>query len=303
MTDAIRPSWVEKPTLAGKAAKAVVLVLVTGLVLLPFYLVVLTSVSSREAVEKANGIVFLPSGFSLDAYRDVLSTGTVSRALLVSVGITAVGTALSLAITALAAYGLSRPGSLWHRPILFLVLVTFLFAPGIIPTYLTVQSLGLLNTYGSLILPGAVAAFHLMVLRTFFMGIPREVIDSARVDGASEFRIFFSIVAPLSKAVLAVIALFYGVGYWNAFFNAMLYLNDNNMWPLQLVLRVYVLQGSPLPGMGTSSAAANALANAPAPMASVKMAVVVLAILPILFVYPFVQRHFSKAVITGAIKG
>lgn len=302
-TRAERPSWAERPTVIGRIAKFLVLTAVTLAALIPIYVVTLTSLSSRQAIDASGGVVFVPAGFSLSAYAEVLSSGVVIRALLVSTGVTVIGTAISLVTTAMAAYGLSRPGSFGHRPVLFLVLLTFLFAPGIIPSYLTLQALGMLNTYSSLILPGAVAAFQLIVLRTFFMQVPNEILDSARVDGASDFRVFFSIIVPLSGAVLAVIALFYGVGYWNAFFNAMLYLNDTEKYPLQVILRVYVLQGSPLPGAAGSATAVNAASNVPAAAASVKMAIVVIALLPIVMIYPLVQRHFGKVVITGAVKG
>ena len=141
-------------------------------------------------------------------------------------------------------------------------------------------------------------------MRSFIMNsIPQELIDSAHLDGASDFRILREIVLPLSKAVTAVIALFYGVGYWNAFFNALIYLNDNAKWPLQLVLRNYVLQGQPIPGVSAvQQAQANTLVGA-APTLAVKMAVVTLAVVPVVIVYPFVQRHFTKGVIIGAVKG
>ncbi len=301
-----RPAWLEKPTRTGRVAKAVVLTAIVAAVLLPFYVVTLTSLSDRRTVTESGGLVMVPGGISVDAYQEILSGGVVTRALLVSMGITLVGTALSTTLSVLAAYGLSRPGSLGHRPLLVLVLITFLFGPGIIPSYLMVRSLGLIDTYAALILPGAVAAFHVVVLRSFFMQLPHELLDSARIDGAGEFRILSRIVMPLSKGVIAVIALFYAVGYWNAFFTALLYLNDNAKWPLQLVLRTYVLQGSPLPitgGEAERAAAANAVAEAPPPALSIQMAVVVLAILPIVFIYPLVQRHFVKGVIIGAVKG
>ncbi len=165
-------------------------------------------------------------------------------------------------MTVLAAYGLSRPGSLLHRPLLFFVLVTFLIGPGIIPSYLLVSSLGLTDTYAALILPMAINAFNLVVMRTFFMNIPGELIDSARVDGASDFTILRRIVMPLSKAVIAVVGLFYAVGYWNNFFQAMLYVSDAKKWPVQLVLRQYVVQGSPLPtGVGGVPASSEVLGD------------------------------------------
>jgi putative aldouronate transport system permease protein len=304
MSAATRPIWMERPTPAGRVLKALVLAFVVLVVLFPLYVVVLTSVSTQSAVADAGGLVLVPHGITFGAYTDLFSGGTVTRSALVSTGVTAVGTLLSVTITVMAAYGLSRPNSFGHRPLLFVILLTFLFGPGIIPTYLLVQSLGLIDNLASLILPGALAAFNVVVMRSFFMNsIPQDLIDSARLDGASEFRILREIVLPLSKAVTAVIALFYGVSYWNAFFNALLYLNDNAKWPLQLVLRAYVLQGQPIPGVSAvQQAQANSLTGA-APTLAVKMAVITLAVIPIVIVYPFVQRHFTKGVIIGAVKG
>jgi putative aldouronate transport system permease protein len=304
MSVGVRPIWMEEPTPAGKALKGIAVAIVLLAILFPLYVVVLTSISTESSVAAAGGLVIVPHGITFGAYTNLFSGGVVTRSVIVSTGITIAGTLLSVSVTVMAAYGLSRPNSFAHRPLLFVILLTFLFGPGIIPTYLLVQSLGLLDSYASLILPGAVAAFNVVVVRSFFMNsIPQDLIDSARLDGASEFRILWNIVLPLSKAVTAVIALFYGVGYWNAFFNALLYLNDNAKWPLQLVLRAYVLQGQPIPGVNSvQQAAANSLTGA-APTLAIKMAVITLAIVPVLVVYPFVQRHFTKGVIIGAVKG
>ncbi|MER5619885.1 carbohydrate ABC transporter permease [Streptosporangium sp. NPDC002544] len=295
------PPWAERPSRVGALLKGLLLTLIVVGVLFPIYMVVLTSLSTQEAVTEAGGLVTVPSGLSFAAYQELFAGGVVTRSVLVSLGVTLVGTAISLTVTVLAAYGLSRPGSLLHRPMLFLILLTFLFGPGLIPNYLLVSSLGLIDTYWSLILPGAVTAFNLVVMRAFFMNIPDEVTDSARIDGANEFRILRTIVLPMSKGVTAVIGLFYAVGYWNSFFNAVLYLNDNAKWPLQVVLRQYVLQGQSLivgqSGVGTLPG------QSLPPSLAIQMAIVVIALLPVLFVYPFVQRHFTKGVIIGAIKG
>ncbi|QHT54971.1 carbohydrate ABC transporter permease [Cellulomonas sp. H30R-01] len=296
-----RPVWEERPTPVGLALKGLVLTLVALAVLFPLWTVLLTSFSTQAETLRVGGLVTVPGELTLNAYRQILSGGVVSRAALVSVGITAVGTVISTIVSVLAAYGLSRPGSVLHRPILFVFLVTMFFGAGLIPTYLLVSSLGLINSYWSLILPGAVSAFNVLILRSFFMGIDQSILDAARIDGAGDWRVLGRIVLPMSKAAVAVVALFYGVGYWNAFFNAMLYINDNAKWPLQLVLRSYVLQGVSLPGGGTTGqvdAATGVVSGLP-----VQMAVMVLAIVPILLVYPFVQRHFTKGVIFGAIKG
>jgi putative aldouronate transport system permease protein len=299
-----RPIWEEPPTPLGKVTKALVLTLVVLAVAFPLYVVVVTSLSSQQAVDAAGGLVVVPHSITPAAYLQIFSGGVVTRAVAVSSFITAAGTALSLTVTALAAYGLSRPGSVAHRPLLFVVLLTFLFGPGIIPSYLVVKSLGMIDSYSSLIIPTAINAFNLVVIRAFFMNIPGELIDSARIDGAGEFAILRRIVLPLSKAVLAVVGLFYAVGYWNAFFNAMLYINTTEKWPLQLVLRLYVVESAPLPSGGGDSALQSSVAGmAPAPTLALKMAVIVIAALPALLIYPFVQRHFTKGVIVGAIKG
>ncbi|SDD66858.1 carbohydrate ABC transporter permease [Auraticoccus monumenti] len=294
-----RPVWEEPPSPLGLGLKGLVLVLVVLAVAFPLYTVVLTSFSTQAETLRTGGLVVVPGELTVEAYRQILGGGVVTRAAVVSVGITAVGTALSMVVSVMAAYGLSRPGSLLHTPLLFVFLVTMFFGAGLIPTYLLVSGLGLIDSYWALILPGAVSAFNILILRNFFMGIEGAILDAARIDGASEWRILLQVVIPLSGAVLAVVALFYGVGYFNAFFNAVLYINDNAKWPLQLVLRSYVLQGVALPGGGdTSGAVSGAVAGLP-----IKMAVVVLAVVPILMVYPFVQRHFTKGVIFGAIKG
>lgn len=298
-----RAVWEEEPTAVGRVGKPVVLALIALAVAFPLYVVVVTSLSTTAAVTKAGGLVVVPRDLTIAAYVQLLSGGVVTRALVISVLITLIGTAFSLWVTVLAAYGLSRPGSLFHRPLLFVVLLTFLFGPGIIPSYLLVNSLGLIDSYASLILPTAVSAFNLIVMRAFFMAIPAELIDSARIDGAGEFAILRRIVMPLSKAVVAVVGLFYAVGYWNAFFNALLYLNDNNKWPLQMVLRTYIVEQQALPTGAGGVASGVGLGLAPAPGLAIKMAIVVIAIVPVLLVYPFIQRHFTKGVIIGAVKG
>lgn len=295
-----RPVWEERPTRLGAAGKFLVLAFVVLAVLFPLYTVVLTSFSTTAETTRVGGLVILPGELTLNAYKVILSGGVVTRAALVSTGVTAVGTVLSLIVSVMAAYGLSRPRSFGHRPILFVFLMTMFFGAGIIPSYLLVSSLGLIDSYWALILPGVVSAFNVLILRNFFMGIDQAIIDAARVDGAGDWRILAQIVLPMSKAAVAVVALFYGVGYWNSFFNAILYINDNAKWPLQLVLRSYVLQGVTLPGSGTgpTTVATGAVTGLP-----IQMAIMVLAVVPVLMVYPLVQRHFTKGVIFGAIKG
>ncbi|HLT12127.1 MAG TPA: carbohydrate ABC transporter permease [Micromonosporaceae bacterium] len=285
----------------GLVAKGAVLTLIVLAVLFPMWSVVVTSLSSRQTINEAGGMVVVPKGFDPSAYITIFSGGQVARAVWVSVIVTAVGTAFSLTLTVLAAYGLSRPGSVGHRPLLFLFLLTFLIYPGLVPSYLVVTGLGLKNTIWALIFAGAISAFNLVVIRAFFMNIPAELIDSARIDGAGEFRILTRIMIPLSKAVIAVIGLFYAVGYWNIYFNALLYIDDNDMWPIQRVLQSYILAGQ-APSVTGAPVNLPGITATP-PTLAVKMAVVVVTVIPAVIVYPFVQRHFTKGVITGAIKG
>lgn len=288
----------ERPTPVGGGLKAVILIIIVLLVVLPFMSLIATSLATQKEISESGGLVLIPLHPTLESYKTVLGGGVVTRAVLVSVGVTVIGTALSMLATVTLAYSLSRPGVVAAKPVLLIALVTLLFTPGIIPNYLLIKQLGLLNNYASLILPLLIGTFNMIVLRSFFMNIPQDLIDSARIDGASDLTILTRIVLPLSKAVMAVIALFYAVGYWNAFFQALLYLNDSSMWPLQLVLRLYVLQGAPLPGSSIASEA-----GVPPPPESIQMAVVVIATVPILLVYPFLQKYFTRGVLTGAVKG
>jgi ABC-type glycerol-3-phosphate transport system permease component len=295
-----RPAWEGRPSLAVSLVKAVVLLLIAIVMLYPFVYVIGMSFASARAA--ASGFVLFPTEFSLDAYRTLLSGNAVPQALQVSVGITLAGTALSVVFTVLMAYGLTRtkdvPGA---RFILYLALLTMLFSAGIIPNFLLIKSLGLIDTYTALILgstSGFISAFNLVVIRNFFMELPQEVLDAARVDGASEWQVLTKVVLPLSKAVIAVIALFYGVAYWNDFFTAMIYINDTSKWPIQVVLNQYVLTGTPLDAL----AQGNTTERTVTPK-TIKMAIVVLSTLPVLVVYPFLQRYFTKGVLTGAIKG
>ncbi|GAA2295609.1 carbohydrate ABC transporter permease [Streptomyces hawaiiensis] len=296
-----RPAWEEPPTPVGQAAKGLTLGGVLALIVVPLWIIVLTSVSSPGAVNRAGGLVIWPDGLSFQAYREMLGDSTVRTALLVSLGITVVGTALSMVVSVLCAYGLSRSRSLGHRFILLLLIITMFVGGGMIPTFLVVTGLGGYNQYWALILPSAVSVFNILVLRSFYSSTSGELIDAARADGAGDWRILWSVVLPTSRAVTAVIALFYGVGYWNSFFNVMLYMpTESEKWPLQYVLLTYVNRGVGLPGSVNSGFGS---ANAQTAPLSLQMAVVVLTLVPLLIVYPFVQKHFRTGVLTGAIKG
>jgi putative aldouronate transport system permease protein len=293
-----RPAWQERPSPLAELARASALALVVLAVLVPLWSVLVTSLASRETVLATGGMVMVPRELDLGAYLTIFSGGQVTRALGVSFLVTLIGTCVSLTLTVLAAYGLSQSATFGHRALLFFFLLTFLIYPGLVPSYLVVTGLGLKDSLWSLILPSAVNVFNLVVIRSFFMGIPGELMDSARIDGASEWTVLVRIVLPLSRAVIGVIGLFYAVGYWNAYFNAVLYIDDNDLWPIQRVLQSYVLAGQ-APGSGANMVVP---ASFP-PTLAVKMAVVVVTVLPAVIVYPFVQKNFTKGMLVGAVKG
>jgi putative aldouronate transport system permease protein len=294
-------AWEEAPPRLERAGKSVLLAVVVLAVLFPIWSVLITSLASRATINAAGGMVVIPREVDLSAYVTMFHGGQVSRALWTSLLLTLGGTALSLALTVLAAYGLSRPGSIGQRFLLMYFLLTLLVYPGLVPSYLVVTGLRLKDTLWALILPNAFSVFNLMIVRTFFMSIPSELLDSARIDGASEWRILWLIVLPLSRAVVAVVGLFYAVGYWNAYFNAVLYIDDNDLWPIQRVLQSFILAGQS-PHLAGTPVNLPGLTAYP-PTLAIKMAVVVVSVLPALLVYPFVQRHFTKGVLVGAVKG
>ena len=269
--------------------------------LVPLWIIVVTSLSTQAAVNRAGGLVIWPDGLTFEAYRVMLEDSTVRTALLVSLGITAAGTLVSMVVSVMCAYGLSRSRSFAHRFLLTLLIVTMFVNGGLIPTFLVVTGLGGYGQWWALILPSAISVFNILILRSFYSSTSADLIEAARIDGAGDWRILWSIVLPTSRAVTAVMALFYGVGYWNSFFNVMLYMpTDSEKWPLQYVLFTYVNRGNGMPGSVNSGFGTAVSQTAPL---SLQMAVVVLTLVPLLIVYPFVQKHFRTGVLTGAIKG
>jgi putative aldouronate transport system permease protein len=295
--DGKRPPWMEKPSAVTQVFKFIALAVSVALVIIPFWSVIATSLADQQRInESGGGMVMWPGGISFSAYEAVLSGGVVTRAVVISVAITVVGTLLSLVATAGLAYWLARPGSPGAKPVLMLVLGAVLFSPGLIPNYLVVKELNLLDSLWSLILPVLINAFNVIVMRAFFQELPQELFESAAIDGANSVTVLFKIVLPLSKAVFAVIGLFYAVAYWNAFFNALLYIQSSEKWPMALVLRTYVVNQTTI---GGDQVATEALP----PQLPLQMAILVIAIVPILLLYPFLQKHFAKGVMIGAVKG
>lgn len=289
--------WMEDTPLWLSLVKGMSLLFIALIMLLPFWNVVAVSFSSAKDIMQG-GFTLWPANPTLESYKALLSGGTVLRSLRVTMFLTVIGTAIQVAFTTAMAYGLSKPGVPGSKFFFIIVLIAFMFSPGMIPSYLLVKELGLIDTYAALVVPGLIGAWNLIILRNFFQNLPQDLLDASRVDGASDIGVFRHIALPLSKAVIAVVALFTGVGIWNTFFSAILYINDSSKWPIQVVLRQYVLEGSTI-----TSAADFAPGQPPPPAEALQMAMVVIATVPILIVYPFLQKYFAKGVLTGAIKG
>ncbi|WP_019534681.1 carbohydrate ABC transporter permease [Paenibacillus ginsengihumi] len=280
------------------AVNYTLLALVALITILPFIHVVAGSFTTvQELAEKQ--FVLIPTVWSLDAYRYVFSTNTLIRGLGVSIGVTVIGTLISMFLTSLMAYGLSRRDLDGRRIIMFAVVFTMLFNGGMIPTFLVVKSMGLIDTYASLIIPTAINAFNLIIMRNFFQNLPDGIEESAKIDGCGDWGILFKIVIPLSMPAIATISLFYAVTYWNTYMTAILYLNDSVKWPVQVILRQIVILAS---GLSADTSGMDDSFVTP-PEQTVKMAVIVVATLPILLVYPFLQKHFAKGALLGSIKG
>jgi len=264
------------------------------LCLLPF-LHVLAGSFTTNAELAAKPFIIIPEVWSLAAYEFVFSTNTIMRAMLVSICVTIAGTAWSMLLTSLTAYGLARKDLDGRRVFMFLVVFTMLFQGGMIPTFLIVKELGMINTYLALIIPSSISAFNMIILKNFFQNIPEGLEESAKIDGSNDFGILFRIVLPLSLPAMATISLFYAVTYWNTYLSAILYIDSAHMWPIQVWLRQVVVLASGLDGSTTE--------DVPPPDQAVKMAVIIVATIPIMLVYPFLQKHFAKGALLGSIKG
>lgn len=290
---------VEDRTFGNRMFNAINYLLLTVIALvtiLPFVHIVAGSFTTNAELA-AKRFVLIPTQWSFDAYTFIFSTNTIMRAMAVSVGVTLFGTLFSMLLTSLMAYGLARRDLDGRRFLNLFVVITMLFHGGLIPTFIVVKNLGLINSYASLVLPAAISAFNMIILRSFFQNIPDGLEESARIDGCSDFGTLFRIVLPLSMPALATISLFYAVTYWNTYSNAIFYLSDSDKWPIQVLLRQIVVLAS-----GFESDA-SLDSTVPPPDQAVKMAVIVVSTLPILIVYPFLQKHFAKGALVGSIKG
>ncbi|MCY9661693.1 carbohydrate ABC transporter permease [Paenibacillus chondroitinus] len=270
------------------------LALASLLVIVPFIYVVVVSFATKHEV-LARGFFLYPKEWTLNSYQFLLREQNFITSFKNSLVITIIGTAINISMTSLMAYGLSKVWLPGRKTINFLVLVTMLFSGGIIPTYLVIKAFGLLDSYSSLWLSGAIAPFHLIVMRSFFQNFPAELEESSRMDGCGELRLFWQIVLPLSMPAVATFTLFYMVQNWNTYFSALLYLNDTQMWPLQVYLRQMLIESSD----SSMMLVVEGFEYGP----PVKMAAVVIVAAPMLLVYPFMQKHFNQGMLLGSVKG
>lgn len=269
------------------------------IILYPLWFIVIASFSDPSAV--AGGHVWVwPVGFTLDGYDELLKQPKVWLGYRNTIAYTVVGTLIGLAVNIPAAYALSRK-DLWGRKgLMGLYVFTMFFSGGLIPIFLTVQQAGLYNTFWVLVLPFSVSAYNIIVARTFFeTSLPPDLWDAAQIDGCGNLRFFFTMALPLSKAVISVIALWTAVGQWNSYFNALIYIRDENLYPLQLIMRNILITNQNFAALGTGEAAMIAMRRANL----VRYAMIIIATVPIMCVYPFIQKYFDQGVMIGAVKG
>lgn len=268
------------------------LVILCTIMMMPLLKVVAESFSEKSYIE-TNQVLFWPRGFNVEAYKRVFDNPNIITAFRNSVLITVMGTTINLLMTAAMAYPLSRPEFKFKKPILLMVTLTMIFTAPMIPSYLVVKGMKLDDSIWAVILPGMISGYNFFIMRSFFAGLPEELIDAARIDGCGEIRILFQIVLPLSKAVIATLLLFYGVNHWNALQQPLIYLRSPQVQTLQI--RLYQIL------MEDNVAIADTGQVALAPI-TVKMATIVVATVPILVVYPFLQKHFAAGATLGSVK-
>ncbi|MDR6554855.1 carbohydrate ABC transporter permease [Paenibacillus qinlingensis] len=273
-----------------------ILLIACAAVLLPFLYIVASSLSSPQAIIQGE-VTLWPKGFNLNNYQVVFENSVFWRSFGITVFVVIVGTTLNMFMTLITAYPLSKHGLKGKNLILMLIVFTMIFQAPMIPTYLVVKSLHLLNSVWALIIPGALAAFNMFICLTFFRSLPEELFESARIDGMKEFSILWKIAVPLSKPIMVTLILFYAVGHWNNYYSALLYVNTYELRPLQLYMYYLISQFN----MNEELAAA-AESNVVLSPQGLQMATILVATVPILLVYPFIQKHFIKGALIGSIK-
>ena len=279
---------------AFEIVNLIIMIFVLVATLYPFWYVIVSSVSTMGHLIK-NGFVLWPDGLYLDAYRQIFSNALVPTAYKNTLIVTIGGTALSMLLTIMGAYVLSLKKLPGRTAITLFFVFTMLFGGGLVPTYLVVSGIGLIDTRWALILPGCVSTYNMVLMRNFFQSVPDALYEAAEIDGENMVGYLFRILLPLSVASIATITLFYAVGYWNAYFGSLIYIRDRNLWPMQTVLRQVLMSSmdTELYNDATRSVATETMKNA----------MIVVSVVPILVVYPFIQKYFVKGVMVGSLKG
>lgn len=276
-----------------------ILFFVITVILYPLIYVVSASMSSADAVASGR-VVFLPVDISFDGYKAVFEHKDVFRGYGNSIFYGVVGTLINVSLTMITAYPLARKNLPYKKGIMMLFTFTMLFSGGMIPSYILLKNLKMINTIYAILIPGAISVYNVIVTRTFIQNIPNDILEAAHIDGCSDFRMFFKIILPLSKSVMAVITLYYFVAHWNAYFNAFIYLNDRELYPLQVILREILLMNEIDQSLITDSEAMMAMESR---AEQLKYALIIVSSLPVIIAYPFVQKFFVKGVMVGSVKG
>ncbi|MGG0176382.1 carbohydrate ABC transporter permease [Gottfriedia acidiceleris] len=284
-----------------RAVIYLVLFLLSLSILIPILNLLAMSLSDPLKVHKLKGLSILPEGFSLINYKILLSNPLIIRSIFNTFLITIVGTALNLFLTAMAAYVLARTNFVGKKIIMVFLIVLMVFEPGLIPEFLLVKNLGLLNTYSSLILYKAINIFYLFILMRFFEDVPDSILEAARIDGAGHFKIFTKIMLPLSKPALATLGLFYGVYHWNEYFRATIYITDPHKWPLQVVLRQFVVMRDNTSMLGNLTGGSyKQIANLD--FSSLQAGTIIISMIPLLILYPLILKYYAKGALEGGVK-
>lgn len=281
-----------------------VLTILLVVVAYPLWWVVISSISEPSAVS-GGLVVWKPIGFNLKGYMEVFENDSVVRSFLNSVVYTVSGVVVNLVVTLPTAYALSRNKFGGKKIVTIFYMITMFFSGGLIPTYLVVRKLNMLNTMWSLILPGCLSVYNMIVARTFFQtNISEELYEAAEIDGCTQAQFFFKIALPLSAAIIAILVLYYGVGHWNSYFSALIYISDAKKYPLQLVLRnILITNETALSQAATTAAARAALSEKRQLIEVMKYSLIIISSIPVLILYPFIQKHFVKGVMVGSLKG
>lgn len=281
----------------GEALNMLILGVLAIIMLYPMWYELCMSFSSPNMVAKHRGLLFWPLDFTLRPYEMVLSEQNIARGFQNTLFVLVVGLCFNLSLTSLGAYFLSRKNVMWFKPIMIMILITMYFSGGLIPTWLNVKNLGMYNTLWALVIPNAISTYNMILLRSYFTSIPDSLVESVFVDGGGHFITLFKVVIPLSLPAMMVMILYYGVGHWNSWFDAFIYLRTKTLWPLQMVLRDFLITGTDL------DTKQEEMLNTEQLQETAKAAIVIITTLPILAIYPFLQKYFVSGLMVGSLKG